>query len=401
MNNYLCILFIILFFTGCNKIKEKVFVNTDRPTIEVEDEFELNKFELTKNIQSDFYSQIDSIQLIKLEQTDETIIGKVSCLYVVRDTLFVVDYSKAKAIFAFDMNGSFLYKIDKIGNGPGEYQSLNMVQISDNSISIIDWFSWKFIRYDLKGNFLSEQRLDKCPSDFIALDQDKLLVSYRKYTNTTPFKVELISLQDSTRETAFPFTNERSIPSSSGRSRFQKINNKVLFFNPLNDTIFQIIGTEIKPLYDLNLNTPALLSEFYSKNRELKDLDFSNKIRTSHIADVSFFAELEDWIYVSYFKDGLGFISIISKEDYQSRNFLVADVTTGKVKNISFFVIGFHGNSLLTSLDESFFSIYAKDDQEQLFSHLKSQKEVDLINGLKNSNNNPIVCIFHIKNKKQ
>lgn len=400
MKNIINTFVLILFFASCNKSRENHFVNINNPTIKIEDEIDLNKFELTKNIRSDFYSQIDSIQLIKLEQTDETIIGKVSCLFVVHDTLFVVDYSKAKSIFAFDMNGNFLYKIDKVGNGPGEYQSLNMVQISDNSISIIDWFSWKLIQYDLEGNFLSEQRLDKCPLDFIVLDNDKLFASYRKYTNKSPFRVELISLTDNIKETVLPFINERSTASSNGLSRFQRINNKVLFWYPLNDTIYQIVDNQIRPVYNLNLNSPELLSDFFYKNRVLKDLDFLNKIRSSEIADVLLFAELDDWIYVSYFKDGLGYVSIVSKQDYQSKNFIAADVANERIKNISFFVSGFYKNSLLTSLDESFFTLYDKDDQEQLISHLKTQKDIDLIKELKDTDNNPIVCIYHIKNNK-
>jgi len=124
-----------------------------------------------------------------------------------------------------------------------------------------------------------------------------------------------------------------------------------------------------------------------------------NKLRQSGNADVCSFFILDDWIYLNYFKNSKGYTAIISKKDYSGDRFVAADVKTQKVEDISILVLGSYQNKIITAFDESFFDMIEKENLEKLYSNFKNIDDINLINELKNSENNPIICLFKIKSQ--
>jgi hypothetical protein len=213
-----------------------------KPSIEVEiDTTTLVHFNILDTKLTNIYDNVDSIRTISLETTDEALIGQISQIFIVKDTLFVADYYKTKTIFAFDLQGRFLYKIHKEGQGPGEYQSINMVHIKEDGININDWLSWKLIKYDLQGNLLFEKRLEPHPHDFIEMDNHEMIFSYNTYSKQTPYRLVFTDTALQWKETAMPQLNDRDKGASGNRSAFQKLNNgNILYHMWLNDTVYQI-----------------------------------------------------------------------------------------------------------------------------------------------------------------
>ncbi len=370
------------------------YVLKNESTIHLKSTPQTIKLSLLNNNYEDFYSYVDSIKLIKLESLSESIIGKVSKLFIVNDTLFIADYYKAKSIFAFDCNGKFLYKINHLGQGPGEYQSINMVHLSNGNFIILDWHTWKIIKYDLKGNFISEKKISPCPTDFVEYENDKMIFAYNKYTTETPCQLVFSNENSETSESALPFKNTREIPLDA-LSRFQKTENgMVLYYYSLCDTIFQIQNNEITAKYDLSFYSAKEIDTFFEQTKDLDDSKFSKQKMESDIVREYLFVELNDVLYVNYVMKNLSCVSLVSKKDYKSHNFIAADAQK-KISYNPFIINGFHQNSLLASIDELFLTLTEKN-KEFFYSHLK-KSDVLLLKELENTDNNAVVCILYLK----
>lgn len=76
------------------------------------------------------------ITLIPLETTDESIIGTVNKMAIIDSVIYVLD-KKSKSILLFDMQGRFISKIGKRGNGPGEYVYLDDFTVLKNKDILI------------------------------------------------------------------------------------------------------------------------------------------------------------------------------------------------------------------------------------------------------------------------
>lgn len=99
----------------------------------------------------------DSVSFIKLETTEQCLIGRISKLLFLNDILIIQD-KKTASIFLFDKNGKYMNSISHRGNGPGEYINLTRVMVdSDNQqIIIYDDSSKKMIFYNITGEFIRE-----------------------------------------------------------------------------------------------------------------------------------------------------------------------------------------------------------------------------------------------------
>ena len=100
----------------------------------------LNIEEGLKNQKEMFLSDIaDSIGYIKLETTPECLIGNGSA-YIRNDKVFVHTIKPAR-VLVFNTKGKYLYKLDKQGQGPGEYTNLFQFTISNsgNRMAFTRW----------------------------------------------------------------------------------------------------------------------------------------------------------------------------------------------------------------------------------------------------------------------
>jgi len=88
----------------------------------------------------------DSITYIPLETKDSFLIGSIDKIIVQNNKIFILD-KITESIFCFDINGKFLYKIDRKGNGPEEYISIGDFQVNSKEEVIIYSSSQGFLFY--------------------------------------------------------------------------------------------------------------------------------------------------------------------------------------------------------------------------------------------------------------
>lgn len=137
--------------------------------------------DLDKNVQKTikYSSFVDSISYIPLETNDSCLIGHVKDIQIADSFIFVLD-KKQPVIFIFDRYGNYLSKIDRQGQGPGEYGWIVQFYYNENrkSISVCTASgSCKIIEYDLLGNLINELNNNYFVRDLYQFDNGKYLVS--------------------------------------------------------------------------------------------------------------------------------------------------------------------------------------------------------------------------------
>jgi len=115
MNKISFLISIVLLFVSCSQPKQNrnTSLNTDVHIID------LDNISIDKNVRAS--SIFNKVTPIVLQSSEDVIIGKISNLQIYENKIYILDRSLAKSLFVFAIDGTFLYRIGKSGQGPGEY----------------------------------------------------------------------------------------------------------------------------------------------------------------------------------------------------------------------------------------------------------------------------------------
>lgn len=148
LNKIILLVFLLPYLYGCNSTKDKEKQPVNIETISIDSK---------SNLINDWSEFIQEITYVPLETNPESYIGTIDKILTKKDKLYIWDRQQKK-IFVFNKTGKFLFKLDKLGRGKGEYRNIRDFQISENGeIYILDYM--KIIQYDNKGNFVQILKL--------------------------------------------------------------------------------------------------------------------------------------------------------------------------------------------------------------------------------------------------
>lgn len=273
-----CLIIVLLFLlSGCNNPRNNNNNKEAIPTIKVPDVGAQDGL-YVENIDGLF----DTIQFIRLETDSNCLIGEIMKIEFFEEKFFILDSDVTKTLFCFDRNGGFLFKINNIGKGPGEFISPVDFSINDQKkeLSLLDVGSQKIITYNLNGTFIKEiNYVDK----FGAIDISHLHMD-GDLTYAMLDKPELscdnfIKIYDGTKEVSGSFKIDKynwNIPSGFS-SRFSRNTNPMfLYVSKTSDTIYSINKYEFKPFYYIDFQGMKVCYEninpklsYYEKTKEL------------------------------------------------------------------------------------------------------------------------------------
>lgn len=196
-----------------------------------------------------------TFKCIKLETKEHCFLGKVSKMKVFNEKLFLLDIT-SKALFCFDLEGKYVYKISCIGKGPGEYLNINDFDVAENKIILLDINGFKLIEYDLNGNFVKEKRLRRTALRALAIYDEKIYA----YTISTPrqdetMKKNWIVVYDDD----FKAMGKIEVPDLTPLSRFTGIpdyfikkGDDLLFCKSYEELIFRLVNDELEPYLSMD-----------------------------------------------------------------------------------------------------------------------------------------------------
>ncbi|MCH7414377.1 6-bladed beta-propeller [Belliella sp. R4-6] len=271
-------------------------------------------------------NNLDSLSIIRLETSKECLIGNINKIEILDNRIYILDKFKSRSLFCFKLSGEFEFKINNLGDGPGEFTLPEDFSVIDQEISIYDNFRKMKINYDLNGNFISETKMVVSIRNILQLDDGIALV--------TPDESYLGSEDDYNllvTDRNIGKILERHIPTVtmgesifSSNKAYSKWGTRVLFTYGFNDTIYSFDRKELKHQLVLDFGKNKIPYEIAeTQSQEVRDRIFDTDSNyTGFLMDIS---ENEDYISCRYtnfslLKDFDPFL-LYSKESKKVYNF--------------------------------------------------------------------------------
>lgn len=113
-------------------------------------------------LKTDSCSTVDSI--VVLDTTAN--IGHIDKVQVRGNRIYIMDKSKAKAVFCYTFDGKLMWKYNKHGLGRGKFAELGDIHVQNDRVYALDVVGLKIIQLDTFGLFVKETKLGKNRSFF-------------------------------------------------------------------------------------------------------------------------------------------------------------------------------------------------------------------------------------------
>lgn len=225
----------------------------------------------------------ESIEVLKLENTDESFFGYVGKLLIEQDRVFIYTGGRDGRVYAFDMHGKFLFRIEAEGQGPGELDRITNIAVDNGELLVYGDLARKILRFSADGKFVTEHKVDFYAFNFMKLNDEWVFnLQPGSREDGAPEKFVLTDGAFKTKERFLPIENT-SLSNASTLSQFLKLESHVQFGLFQNDTIFSLRRSGIIPQYYIDFGK-------YSMSRSLKyrsyGRDLFERMQNSNHAEI-------------------------------------------------------------------------------------------------------------------
>ncbi len=205
-----------------------------------------------------FYDVFKSIDVIYLETCGYCLIGEVSKAIYADNIYYIFDKRQA-GVFAFNKKGKFLFKIQNIGRGPGEYLRATDFDINKytNSIDLLTPFG-EVLKYSRdRGEFMDSYQLPesvRAVHFFKNISQDTT-VFYQIFENNPVLFYSLKEQMIIAEQRELPSFISRYLPSAFNWHPFHKNNGKLRVFESYSNSIYVAEENKVLPYLTWDFGT--------------------------------------------------------------------------------------------------------------------------------------------------
>ena len=188
-----------------------------------------------------------SVELIPLETTEKSIVGWIAKMLYHDERYYLLDRQQ-HIVHVFDENGKFVFKIDRRGQGPGEYPFLDDIYIHPYTGSLQLLCAMGFVYdCDLKGNFQKMYRVTdahlRAVHGMVALNKSATVF----YARFEPHKIFYYDMKNG-KIIHKEFEEERHLGSFMAHS-FYVCRNKIYFYRPFDRRVFTVGKDSLEGAY--------------------------------------------------------------------------------------------------------------------------------------------------------
>lgn len=231
----------------------------------------------------DISSLIDSVVLIPLEATDQSLIGGIDKIICTDDRFYILDKRVAKSLFVFDAQGRFVRRIGQPGRGPGEYLEPSdfVVYPKENLIIVFDQFGRQLLYYGTDGTFQRNVRLKYILKEIIPAFQDSLLFAIagnnQHLEEIAKHDVLLINREGKIISKMLPYEYSLNFSSSND---YQRRDSLLLYHPTFSDKIYGISPQGIRAAYQIDI--PNGLPSNFQERCQGDYLNFCNLFKQKY-----------------------------------------------------------------------------------------------------------------------
>ncbi len=196
----------------------------------------------------------DSIRFVTLETNHNCLIEHIAKILYSNDKIIVFDQGrKLSQVLCFDHQGRFINRIGNKGKGPGEYRSLQDIDMIGNNIYLLD-LNGEVYCYDLNGKFLDQINC-KLPAQEICIVNDStfLIGCDGGFPPAEDGYYLYLFINNTIRDKYFKIPTELNNGFSSV-SKLTKINNKIYYIRPFSDIVYMFKNNQIEPHVKIDFN---------------------------------------------------------------------------------------------------------------------------------------------------
>lgn len=176
---------------------------------------------------------------IPLETNDSCLISSITQIETSSDAYWIVSRG---TIFMFDKQGKYVGKLGSIGQGPGEFTSVEKIQIDEpnNEIFVMDYFGRKMVTYDMNGKFIRSFLLPPVQHiNNFSVFGDKLY--YYGFDNGVSPALIAVNTNDLKADTISKSDREMNLGEAfMGTTFMGSVDNDIYLYHYFNDTIFHM-----------------------------------------------------------------------------------------------------------------------------------------------------------------
>lgn len=235
---------------------------------------------------------IDDCKVIFLDSARNALIaepGKIMC----DSNYYYIQDKKQNSIKVFGKDGHFVSQVNRFGRSSQEYLSLENFDVKDETVYILSRTNQKLYEYDIRGKYLNSYVLDDWYSDFVALNDNKVLL-FSNYANN---KMKNYVLFDLKQRKTVAECDDFTVNSSTivGESHFIRTDEGIFTVKPFDYTIYQYDNNSINPVLTLNFDTEDALP----KNENISVIAEQTE-KKKVVRYYNSFTKVGDNVFVSY-----------------------------------------------------------------------------------------------------
>ena len=252
------IFFLIVLLPSCRESRQKAVIPAEI----------VAKVDVTESDKGFDVCQIaDFERVIPLETVGDALIGEIDKLEMDDSHIVILD-KRMRTVWLFGIDGKFIRRIGRLGNGPKEYVSLDDMCFDKESETVWIWDRIKqvMLEYDLDGELLKEVATG-FSSNVFAKTIDGFWLYYSYLKNPDNNSLILVNEEMNHLEKGF-FPTKESFPVSLS-SGFTFWGEKAYFYFPLSNVLYSLEGTEARPYIEFDFGERTLpYSKIMNMSRE-------------------------------------------------------------------------------------------------------------------------------------
>ena len=347
-----------------------------------------------------FLSEItDSIRLIKLETSEQSMLGDITDIEYDSGIFFCFDSNK-QIFKSFYMDGRFHSIIGRKGRGPGEFFNPGSFAINRNNKEI--WLhdnGKQMLKYDYSGRFLGSVDFPLFMETSVFL-KDGVCCFTSKFSNFKDNKTddfwgaELSIVKDNGNILRYIPINKELYPAGGGHylivepTPFSELNDSYTFHFTVSDIIYSINKSngEVEAKYAVDFGE-------YSYKNNIAEMEMVNmgqyiKEHQNRAGMVNNVIETEKYLFFTYYYYGGKHALLLNKENGKQKNGPFADDIT----SATFYFEGITtNNNLFATISNP--AMIRLTEKAKLFL---SEKEINDVNS-SNYDDNPFILISYLK----